>query len=53
MDKRARRNELLDAIGKAEKLISDTKEQLLLLKGGVIMLNEIITAEEDENHAAT
>ena len=48
IDKRARREELEASLEKAQELIRTTKNQITFLHGGITMLNELITDEEQE-----
>jgi hypothetical protein len=48
IDKKTRRAELEASLAKAEDLVRTTQQQILVLRGGITMLNELITDEEQE-----
>ena len=46
IDKKAKREELIALANKAQKVISDTKDQVNYLNGALTLLNELIADEE-------
>jgi hypothetical protein len=48
IDKKAKRAELETALKKAEDLVTQTTQQIVFLRGGITMLNELITDEESD-----